>query len=297
MREDDTSSLMVINSVEVTTDSENGDNITVTGQSIESYIARRIVWSQTNLKGLVTDCITTLLNQNLINPTNTDRQIDGIQIGSYADCNISIKKQVTGDNLMDAIIDILSTYNYGFSLTFNGSNLEFNIIMGTDRSYNQTENPYVTFSPEYDNILTSDYLSTSLEYKNVALVAGEGTGVDRKTYTVGAGEGLNRLELYVDARDISSETEDGTLTTAEYNALLAEKGNEALSECPATQNYSGEIEASVNYTYGQDYFLGDVVNLTNDFNMTDSVRIIEIIESWNENGYTCVPTFENKEEQ
>lgn len=47
-------------------------------------------------------------------------------------------------------------------------------------------------------------MTSSQNYRNVALVAGEGEGLDRKTIPVGAAEGMERYELYVDARDVSS---------------------------------------------------------------------------------------------
>ena len=295
MREDDQTSLMVIKNIVLKTDAEEGDYITVSGPSIESYIAKRIIWQQTNLSGLVTDCITTLLDQNLIAPSIGARKINNVVIGSYCDCDISITKQITGDNLLDAIINLLNTYNLGFSLTFDGINLNFNIYEGTDRSYDQSANAYVTFSSEFDNLLASTYQASSENYKNVAMIAGEGSGVSRKNYVVGNASGINRDEVYVDARDISSNTDEGTLTPTQYDALLAERGNEALAEAIATQDYEGEIEPNVNYIFNQDYYLGDIVNLENQYEMTSTVRIIEVIESWDENGYSCIPTFKSKE--
>lgn len=295
MRSDDTTSLMVIKNINLTTDEENGNYLTVSGPSIESYIAKRIVWEQTNLSGYVTDCITTLLNENMISPSDSDRKIDNFAIGTYCDCDISITKQITGDNLLTAIIDLLTTYKYGFNVTFDGEGLQFNIYEGTDRSYDQTANPYVTFSPEFDNILSSQYQASSQNYKNVALVAGEGQGVARKTYVVGSGTGIDRAEIYVDAREISSNTDGGTLTTDEYDALLAEKGNESLAQAGETESFEAEIEPNTNYVFNRDYFLGDVVNIVNEYGITAIARISEVIEAWDENGYSCVPTFESKE--
>lgn len=295
MRSDDQTSLMVIESISLNTDAENGNYLTVTGPSIECYIEKRIVWAQTNLNGLVENCVTQLLNENVITPSLPARKINNIQIGTICNCGISIKKQITGTNLLDAIIDMLNTYKLGFNLTFEKTVLKFNIYQGTDRSYSQNINPYVTFSPEFDNILSSQYQASSENFRNVALVAGEGQGVSRKTYIVGSASGLNRDEIYVDAREISSNTDGGTLTPDEYNALLAEKGNEILAESIATESFEGNIEANTNYIFNRDYFLGDIVNIENEYGMTTIVRITEVIESWDENGYNCIPTFSAEE--
>ena len=295
MRADDQTSLMIIKTVNLSTDAENGNYLTVTGPSIESYIAKRIVWAQTNLNGPVENGVIQLMNDNVITPSLPARKINNIQIGTICNCSISIKKQITGTNLLDAIIDILNTYKLGFNLTFEKKMLKFNIYQGTDRSYSQDINPYVTFSPEFDNILSSQYQASSENFRNVALVAGEGQGVSRKTYIVGSASGMNRDEIYVDAREISSNTDGGTLTPDEYNSLLAEKGKEILAENTKTESFEGNVDPNTNYVFNRDYFLGDIVNIENEYGMTSIVRITEVIESWNENGYSCIPTFSAEE--
>ena len=295
MRGDDQTNLMVIETIKLQTDVENGDYLTVSGRSAESWIGRRIVWSQTNLSGTVTNCVKTLLNNNLINPTNTARTINKIEIGQFCSCSETVTRQITGANLLETIVELLNTYRLGFELEFDGEMLYFNIYEGTDRSTDQTTNPHVIFSPEYDNLLTTEYEVSITDYKSVALVAGEGEGAARKRYQVGSDSGLHRRELYVDARDISSDTDDGTLEIDEYNALLAQKGNEALSETIITQAFSGAVEASLGYQYKKDYFLGDTVNIINEYGIGAAVRITEVIESWNENGYSCIPTFSSNE--
>lgn len=103
------------------------------------------------------------------------------------------------------------------------------------------------------------------------------------------------IELLRDGREISSNTNSGTLTTDEYNALLAETGNEALAKAMATESFNGSIEPNTNYIFGKDYFLGDIVNIKNEYGISAKVRIIEVIESWDENGYSCIPTFDAEE--
>lgn len=295
VRSDMPENLMVIQGVKITTDEEAGDYLTVTGKGAESIIAKRIVWKQTNLNGTITAGAQKLLNENVINPTDTARKINSVVMGDCCKCTTTVKKQITGDNLLDAIIELLSTYNLGFKFVFTGSSLKFCIYNGVDRSPYQSDRPRVVFNAEFDNLLASEYSADVSEYKNIALVAGEGEGVARKTYTVGSASGLDRIETYVDARGISSETDDGTLTTAEYNALLSAKGVEALAETVTKQSFEGTIEPTVNYTFGVDYDLGDIVQITNDYGITAPARITEVIESWSDTGYSCIPTFSSEE--
>lgn len=292
MREDLTTSLMLIQNIQLTTDAESGNYITATGQGIEAYIARRIIWSQTNLSGTIAEAIAQLLNENLISPTDESRKISGITLGDLtAGDTQSLKKQITGDNLLDGIIGILKTYKLGFSVDFEDGVLAFNIYEGTDRSYNQSANPYVVFSPEFDNFINSDYTYETTDYKNVALVAGEGEGSARRRQAIGDVSGIERREIYVDARDISSTTEEGTISSADYLMLLKERGEESLAEAVTAETYEGEVEPNTSFIFGEDYNLGDVVETINSYGQAMACRISEIIENWDENGRNTIPTF------
>jgi len=174
-RADKPESLMIIKSIQLTTDAEAGDFLTITGPSVEAYIGQRIIWQQTNLNGTIAAAVTQLLNENLISPSESARAIAGITVGDVsAAAGQSLQKQITGDNLLEAIIGILNEYKLGFNLIYSNGGLAFGIYAGTDRSYNQTENPRVIFSPEFDNFISSEYLHSAENYANVALVAGEG---------------------------------------------------------------------------------------------------------------------------
>lgn len=295
MRSDKPDQLMIISSLQITTDEEAGDYITISGKSSEGIIGKRIVWKQTNLSGTLTDCVTRLMNENIISPEIAERAINHIEMGNCCECSITLNKQITGDNLLDAIIAILSTYNLGFKFTFTGSKLKFCIYSGVDRSANQTDRPQVIFSPEYDNLISSDYAADISEFKNIALVAGEGEGINRRTFTVGNASGMDRVEIFVDARDISSEVDGGTLPATEYNALLSAKGIEALSETSIKESFSGTVDPQVNYQFGIDYSLGDIVQVVNEYGISAPARITEVIEAWDENGYSCIPTFNSEE--
>ena len=295
-REDMPNSLMIIKNIILTTDAENGNFITVSGPSIENYIAQRIIWKQTNLNGTIADNIIQLLNENLIDPDDTERKINNIEIGeTSAAAGQTLKKQFTGDNLLDAISAILKEYKLGFNMLFENNKLIFNIYAGTDRSFDQTTNPRVIFSPEFDNFITSEYIENTDNYKNVVLVAGEGEGINRKTQQVGNASGPERIEDYIDARDISSSTEGGTLTPAQYNDLLISRGQEKLAELKEVLSYNGQVEPTINYKFEYDYFLGDIIEIINEYGTGNAARITEIIESWDENGYTLVPTFNTQE--
>lgn len=287
-RSDKPQDIMQIQTVKIETDTEKGNYMTVTGKTMDVLLKQRIIWQQTNISGSVIDGAKRLIDENLINPSNDLRKIAGVSFENSITNAPQLEKQITGDNLLDAVIELLSTYKYGYDAIYSNG-----VIIKTYQGVDRSEG--IVFSPDMDNLLESEYSSSIEEYKNVALVAGEGEGVSRRTYEVGTAAGYDRFEQYVDARDISSDTDDGTLSDAEYNKMLAAKGQEKLAETTVQEKFAGTVEPDINYKYKKDYNLGDIVKITNEYGLSAKARITEVIESWDETGYTCIPTFDTEE--
>lgn len=289
VREDD-EMIVMIEKVEITTDAESGDYLTVSGRSIESILGRRIVWTQTNANTSVELFLRTLVYENCINPTDPKRRIPNLILGEPHGFTERIEKQVTGDNLLDVVRDTCQTYGYGFRIYMNAdSQLVFDVYKGEDRSYNQTLNSYVSFTPSFENIINSTYTYDEELFSNVALVGGEGEGMERVYTTVGEAEGYDRYEVFVDARDVS--TNSGAIDSNTYLNMLAERGQEKIALLTSTESMVGEVETSLMYRYKEHYYLGDVVSVENGYGVTASPRIIAMIESENESGYKAVPEF------
>lgn len=284
----------IVEGIKITTGTEESPSIIISGRSAESILNRRIVWRQTILRGKVEECIRRLITENVIDPILPERKIDKFVLGRLNGFPETMEMQVTGDNLLDVISKICMTYGIGFSVTFNdNSDFVFDLYKGSDRSYAQNVNQYVVFSPKFDNLLSSEYESDKMQFKNVALIAGEGEGLDRKTQLVGNASGLDRRELFVDARDLS--TNDGEITENDYNAQLKERGTNALSATSVVKAFSGEIEPIMTYHYKEDFHLGDVIQIENEYGMAACPRIWEMIESEDDTGYRAIPTFTTTE--
>ena len=296
IRDDDLTQCMVVSNIEVKTSVTDGDYIIITGLSLKSILNRRIIWSQTVLDGNVETMVRKLVTENAIEPSNTARVIPNLILGDTIGVTATISAQYTGDNLGETISGICQTYRLGYDVKLDIDNKNFIFVLyeGADRTSAQSVNPRVIFSDDFDNLLTSDYTYNSSNYRNVVLVAGEGEGTARKTVTTGSASGLDRYELFVDARDVSSN--DGEISSADYNKLLLERGSQKLAETIINENITGEVEATVNYKLGVDFFLGDLVEVVNAFGMIMAPRITEVIECSDENGYTCVPTFYQDEQ-
>ena len=251
----ESASAMVIEDIEISTDTETGSHLIVSGRGLESLLERRIVWEQTSVRGKIQTGVKKLLDDAIINPKLSDRKVPGFRFVESKDpyiINLTHRAQYTGDNLYDVVLKICDTYQLGFdvSMTADG-HFEFCLIHGQDRSYEQDNNPYVIFSPKYENIVNSNYLESGKTLKNVTLVAGEGEGSARKKRIVGGGTGLSRRELYTDARDIQSD---------EYSDQLNED-REALNKWQELleENERGLAEA-----------ISEFNSTTTDYNKTKS---------------------------
>ena len=294
---------MIVSDITISSDIELGNFIQITGKSLEQLLDRRIVWGMRSLNTNLQSAIKTLLNENVISPSNANRKIPNFVFSDVVDSritNIKIDKQYTGDNIYTIITDLCSTYDIGFRVLLNNSNqFVFSLYAGVDRSYDNTVNPYVIFSPLFENLVESNYYDTNSNLKTVALIAGEDSGNDRKyvTYSASSDAGINRRELFVDARDLQSEyyddnNEQHTMSSAEYNALLTARGKEKISEYVAVTVFEGEVEPYNSFIYKEDYYLGDIVQIENEYGLGGIARITEVVTSDDENGYSVYPTFE-----
>lgn len=288
MREDD-ENIGVIEDITIQR-SEDGKNIMIIkGRFLECLLARRIVATQTTLAGAFSDCIYQLIDANVINPLMPERQISNFLCGTdkFTD---TVKAQYTGKNLLEVICELCKTYSIGFKVTLNSNNqFVFQLYQGTDHSYNQSDNPWIVFSDEYDNLLSATYEE---DYQNIAtavLVAGEGEGAARRTEWVTDGAtGIHRHEVYKDQRQIQSNK--GAIKASEYKRLLKEAGKEALTAY--TTAFAGVVYFGED-TYRNKVQLGDICVIKQDsWGISINSRLVEVIESVSETGeYSIVPSF------
>ena len=281
--------VMVIKNIELSTDTENGNFLIITGKDLKSILGKRIIWKQTTMSGRVESCIRRAIQENVINPTDTSRKIQGCKLGTELGLTDTIEIQVTHDNLEEFVEKLCETYQYGIDVSIVNNEFMFTLYVGEDRSYNQSVNTYVVFSPKFDNLISTTYKDVGENYKNVAIVGGEGEGTERKTAIAGVATGIDRCEMFVDANGVSSN--NGEFTDEEYTTMLIAKGNEQLASSNYAESFEGSAESTMGFRLNKDYFLGDIVQVINEYGISATPRILEIIESEDDNGIRIIPTF------
>jgi len=292
-----TEHVMLIEDCEIKFDAEAGDHVTLTGRSLESILNRRILWGPTVLSGNLQNAIGRMLDENVINPTDPNRTIDNFIMDYSTDpviTALNVEAQFTEkDYLYDVIVNLCKANNIGFKITLNeNKQFVFKLYAGVDRSYAQFKNPYVIFSKEFGNLMSSSLKTSKKDSKNYTIVYGEGKDPSIKKAYVGGKSFLARKEILTDASSISQTVNNIAMSDADYANQLIQKGIQTLNSHRITNNFAGTIDHINSFKYGVDFLMGDIVQIDSDYGIQNGARISEMITSQTEKGLDIYPTFQ-----
>ena len=285
---------------------DNESIIVIKGHLLNKMLNYRTFEKTYTIKGTLESVCNSIITDKFINPKDPRRKIPFITLSDTpieGDSQI-VTFQKTGGAVGDSISElvsadycgyklkpVISNYDEGTENPSNISSMEFNILRPVDRTQENTEGRTpVTFSLELNNLQRLEYTEDASDYCSVVYVAGEGEGVNRKVVETGSLDlsGLDRIELYVDARDLTREDVDTgeTLTEEEYNRVLKSRGDSRLEDRKIFESFSGQIvDGEMSYTYRKDFFNGDFVTLVDtQLNVSVTAQITHIEHSATQNG-------------
>ena len=254
--------------------------ITASGRFATSFLARRIVWQTEKLSGDISICVEQLINNNLINPTDTARKISGISFLS-PNLNVPISTQVSYRNLMDVITELCEVSEVGIKTVFTPSTgiLTVMLYMGIESQ--------AVFSKEYENLTEQIYTISAADYANTALVGGEGEGSDRTFVAIASGSGEARHEIFIDAKDLRKDD-----FGADYIDTLIFRGQSKLNEQAIRYSFDTSVNPHGNLSYKTDYDLGHTVKvISKAWGVSMTTRITEIVETYDANGQSVSVVF------
>ena len=254
--------------------------ITASGRFATSFLARRILWQTEILSGDLSDCALQLINNNLINPTDTARQITGISFSS-PNLGIPVSTQISYRNLMDSVTDLCVASDIGIKTVFTPATGIFTVTL-----YNGS-NSQAVFSKEYENLTEQIYTESVADYANTALIGGEGEGTDRTFVAITSGSGETRREIFVDAKDLRAE-DFGT----DYVNTLTFRGQSKLNEQAIRYTFDTSVNPHGNLTYKIDFDLGQTVKvISKAWGVSMTTRITEIEETYDADGQSISVVF------
>lgn len=293
----------VVGKVEdVKKESEDEENkLTITGRLALFILTKRIVSGTINTSGTTLEHMEKLVTENIIQASSSRSLSIKIDDSAVNKEKLSkVDRQVTGGYIWDEFEALLEQDKIGVELypkivpTYSFNNVFSNVLgwtlmfsSGIDRTKGNADgNVPVIFSQQLSNINRVDYERNVENHCNVAYVAGEGEGNDRKWYEISINQNeqqiannWERSELWVDARDIQSEDDEGNkLTEEQYKVLINQRAEEKAVENDIQESYEATvITKNKRYVYGKDYFLGDFVTVVDtQLGLEFDVQIIGI---------------------
>lgn len=295
--------MMIIDTIEVDTSFENGSLMLVSGKSLEYLLHKRIIWYDTELSGNLQEGVKKLVQENASNPELSYRKIPKLIFKDSEDpkiTSLSFKEEISyfTENLYDVICNICKEYHICFKIEADeNDNFCFELYPGVDRSFDQTENFAVIFSPEYGNLISSKYYDTDGETKNAGLVVGEKrtetfTHNDVSTtrdvqHTIELGSdksGLDREEMFIDQTSLSMYVKDVKVPEHRYLARLRSLGEAALVETKKETSIEADVDYDGQFKFGINYFIGDILEIENHIQMSIKVRIMEVVRCHDTSG-------------
>lgn len=201
---------------------------------------------------------------------------------------------------------------YWYGYTYNGVN----------RTFNQGERPPVVFSPKYDNLSKATYFKSKvstrtkifsgavkfevpyeLTRKGEYLGSSANNAMQNESIQVGT-NGLGLREGYLQSPSV--EQTNGMMHDSlgvkgvqpnDPNSIhrqIHEQCNTELWKHMPIEMFSGEAAQQSMYVYNEDFFLGDFVQIQNEFGQQDIARVTEYIRTSSDSeGDVFYPTFQS----
>ena len=374
---------MIIETVEIKDDTTEGKYLSLTGRSLLSILDRRVIaerswFVETSAEGDKVDSYfefgqehdfntweCNLVTNQCIEPTVKDRIIPNVVVERHPEITVMSHIIITDFNttVYDALVKGAQNIGYGIKMVLNDKKqFVFSVREGTDRSSKQTKVNRICFSPEFYNLLYTNYFESGKTEKNAIYGIGayiyisyksqlvQVPGSDPSTYTPDplfhSGEywsytdnesktGLSRKEMAIDLRRsidkptfkqlVESSSSNGTSTKSvetiewqtdssivatnidssievenanetEFNSYIQScaiylEGELSQSEYKTTQTAEGTVDNLGQYILGRDYWMGDKVELSNEYGLEMNCVIDEIVTSFDSSGVTITPNF------
>lgn len=291
--------LMVVEKSEIVTNPKTGNYLLTKGRSLESILDRRIILYDYLLSGNLQTAIQALLNSAMI-ASSPERNFPNFVFLASTDPAITaltIYSQFEVMPILNVVQSVCESYGVGFKITLNSTNqMVFSFYRGVNRTYDQSDRDPIVFSPKFDNLVNSQYVESKVAYRNIAYVIGEGTGNARQYSVVGSGPepekyGLSRREIALNGGDLSANISP-VLSPAQYANVLLQRGADYLASVKNTIRFEGEITSGQHFKYGEHFFMGDIVQVENEYGMRGSSMVTEMIYSQDSSKISAIPTFQ-----
>lgn len=285
----------IIEDIEMVADGY-GHNVNIRGECLKTLLKGRVtlppITESSELAGYETlagdseTIIKTLVNNNLVNPANSDRKIFDLIIAENLQRGIADDKYMTRfENLADVIEKICldAKLGYDISVDLENGKFIFDVFQGKNKVAGQSDYPPIVFSIENNSIKSLNYVRNNNNLKNVFYSTKSGEEYENEALTMtyykdesNIPKGIARKEVHL---NISAEhPEEGKEYEELKRLTLIEAKNYEKTET---------IEVDVvsdYYKFNVDYSLEDTVTIFDKtFNVQSNMKVNGIIKSHSSN--------------
>lgn len=292
---------MVIESKATRFDWDEGPIMEFKGRSLRSVLDRRIerrpglIPQGTRLNNMLKD----IYQRNVYPGTSNGQQLPNIPYSSepVPDWMAAItvdETEVHGKEILEIVNDICDQYHVGsamFSPDYSRYPSPFKLVKGTDRSISQTARQPIIFSQELDNVKSIESTIDFSAEKNMAIFYLDDQSGENKSWSYNPeiyyvyNSGFDRREVFA-KYTLGRPPEGMTWVTipVEYT------GKKAIRDHRRVDKAEAEVIETETTRYGQDFFVGDIVTVRDEFGSVKSMVIEEYIRSVDKSGESAYPT-------
>ncbi len=237
-------------------------SVTYFGHDLKTLLAQRVIARVAKfVNKQVSFIINDLVDKEAANPTNADRKIPLLEIGTIDAFIEEMTVEYDHENLLKALSDF-ENVTYKVKLDAENKKFIFEARAGTDRTAGTQGQ--IIFSDTFNNLLSARFEQDVSKVTNLAYVKAENDVV----HEIGSSTGLDRKELYIK----SSAKQEGS-SSAEYLAILTSEAS--TKQGKEIKSFEGEVFAD-DYVYKQEFDIGDKVTI---FQESRNLRVDEYITS------------------
>lgn len=266
--------------------------IAVYGRFLSFLLYKHLIKSEFTASGNAETTMRTLVG-NVITSTASGDYIKIIKLGEISGAVGTYSAPIGYGDLHDTLSTISMLSGTAFRLRLSPSErlIYFECYEGKNRSIEQTANPQIVFSADYENILSSAQLTRDTTSEvNAATIRYRGEyGEISLEYNPLNLEGIEKKEVYLE--EFPKTKLSGGVTVIDEAATLAEF-EKLAKEAIAAPTFDFTCAVSYEGEYKADYDLGDIVTIyKKEWGVTKNLRITTMTENTTAAGYSVIPVF------
>ena len=116
------------------------------------------------------------------------------------------------------------------------------------------------------------------------------------TFTTSAGvtTATSTIGMTLARADVTTltSTTEASLTDVPFFLYILGLAKEDNTKHPEEITFTADVVPDLTYKYKEDYDIGDIVTIENEYGISAAARIMEVLEAWDSNGYTLELKFD-----